>query len=140
MIPELVPLTIEAARKYWPYAQPLIEALRVKCNERWQVTDVWDEIEDRTAVLCVAFDEQKEPAGIIVYQVATTAYSRDLHLWIVCENSVARAADYWPQIRVIRDANRCNAITFESPRRWEKAVPSLKVRYLYREEAEHVGG
>ena len=95
--------------------------------------DVFHEIMCRNAHLW-ALDDL---SGFVVLHVHVSAYEKSLHVWICCNDSGNRIAQYFDQIKGIAAENECQRVTFDSPRRYERALPGLKVRYTYSAE---IGG
>ncbi len=117
-------------RTVWPTIREQIEGIASTCSEPWIAEDVYHEILSGNAYLWMTEDRD----AFVVLTVQAAPYTRDLHVWIASNQAEARAADYWPQLRAIAAGAKCNRLMFESPRRWERAVPALQVRFLYSDE------
>lgn len=117
-------------RHVWPKVRPQLQALREEHGEPWLPEDVFHEIlMGGTHLWTTPADD-----GFVVLQVLLTPYSKDLHVWIACNRTAARAADYWEQLKTIAADNDCNRLIFGSPRKgWERAMPHLRVRYVLSE-------
>lgn len=114
-------------RAIWPMVRDRLAATIADCGEPIVQEDVFHEILVGNAYLWAT----EEAGAFVVLQIRAGTNTRDLHIWLAGESTVARAADYWPQLLEIAAEAGCSRITFESPRRWERALPGLSVRYLY---------
>lgn len=132
-VPFLMPMTAQQARDAWPSIKDRVAALSAAHGEAWMGEDVFHQLQCGNSHLW-ALDDL---SGFVVLQVFVTSYERVLHVWICCNNSGNRMADYFDQIKGIAAENDCQRVTFESSRRYERALPGLKVRYLYSAE---IGG
>jgi hypothetical protein len=132
-VPFLLPFSALQARDAWPEIKDRITALAGDHGEAWMAEDVFHQIQVGNAHLW-ALDDL---SGFVVLQVFVSSYERVLHVWICCNNSSNRMIDYFDQIKGIAAENDCKRVTFESSRRYERALPDLKVRYLYSAE---IGG
>ena len=129
-VPQLEPILVTAARAFWPAVRADLETIRARYDERWLPDDVWHEIMVGNAYLWAAGGAEAPEAWVIV-QVMARPYDRSLHIWSAAEHTTARVADYWPQILAMAADAGCSHVTIETPRRWERALPGLSVRYLY---------
>ena len=134
----LRPLGSNAIPMFWPAISVELDSVATRCKEQWRATNVLQAIGRGEATLCIA-SEDDAPIGFVVYQIATTDFSRDLHIWIAGGGTLERMREFWPLIRDIARSHSCSAITLESPRRWQRALNFLEVRYLYREGISDVG-
>lgn len=135
---KLTPVPTAMVPAFWPALAGELDRIAVRCDEPWRAGNVLAAIGRDDATLCIAYDGEV-PIGFMVYQIASTDYSRDLHIWIAGGGTLERMREFWPLIRDIARACGCGAITLESPRRWERALSFLEVRYLYREGMSDVG-
>lgn len=117
-------------RRFWPLVRDRIASLCAATNEPWLPEDVYHELLTGASHLWIT----PRADGFVVLSIMVAPYTRDLHVWIACNDTVARAAEFWPQLREIASAHSCNRLMFESPRRWERAIPGLTVRHIYSEE------
>lgn len=117
-------------RAVWPLVRDRIEKLRESGNEPWLAEDVYHELVIGASHLWITPDA----GGFVVVSIMVAPYARDLHVWIACNDTIARAAEYWLQLRDIGRAHSCTRLIFESPRRWQRAVPGLTTRFLYSEQ------
>lgn len=128
----VVPLS--ALREVWPLVRPKLEAIRERDGEPWLPEDVFHEILIGNAYLWTTPDIR----GFCVLQIAQTSHSRDLHVWIACNRTAARAPAYWEQLKSIAAENGCRRLTFVSTRQaWARVLPNAKALALLVEE---VGG
>jgi hypothetical protein len=134
----LTPVPINMVPVFWPALVDELDRIAVRCDEPWRAGNVLAAIGRDEATLCIAYDGGVS-IGFMIYQIAATDYSRDLHIWIAGGGTLERMREFWPLIREIAVARNCGAITLESPRRWERALNFLQVRYLYREGMSDVG-
>ncbi|TKD50580.1 hypothetical protein [Sphingomonas baiyangensis] len=118
-------------RGVWQRIRPRVEAIATKQAEAWIADDVFAEILAGTAWLWATPDL----GCFVVLQVAATAYDRALHVWIASEETDARAVDFMPQLQAIAREAQCSRVDFVSARRWERALPGLRVRRIYSFEA-----
>lgn len=126
--PELILVPAEDFRATWRSIRPRLEELAIDHEETWIAEDVFHEILTGNASLWATADLD----GFVVLQVLTTPHSRDLHVWIASNETLAKAPDFWQQLRDIGSKAECRRITFESPRRgFQRTMPHLRVRYLY---------
>lgn len=115
-------------RAVWPHLRERLEHVITRNAESWLVEDVYLAIMRGEAYLWAT-----EALGcFVVLQVQVSSHgARDLHVWIASEETDLRAVDYMEQIRHIGQEAQCDRVTFESPRKWGRALPGLTVRYLY---------
>lgn len=114
-------------RAVWPSVRDRVSAIAAATGEGWVVEDVFHEI-----IVGNAFLWATEDLGcFVVLQIDQRPYQRSLFVWIASEETEARAADYVPQIQDIGRENGCQRVVFESPRRWDRALPGLTVRHIY---------
>lgn len=124
----LVPVAAGKVADTWPSIRPMLERLRARFNERWLPEHVFMECVNGTSYLWTTPDL----CGFVVLQVIATPYARDLHVWIACNETGARAGDYLSQIKAIAAENDCQSITFESDRiGWLRELPNVQVRKHY---------
>jgi hypothetical protein len=128
----LLAVPAEFVDRYWPAIDAELQVVAARCAERWTPADVLAEIRSGDATLTIAFDAG-DAIGFMVYQIASTSFSKALHIWVAGGGTLERMKEYWPLIRDIGKRKGCDEISFESPRRWGSALKFLEVRYLYRE-------
>jgi hypothetical protein len=116
-----------AFRQAWLSVRDRVQEIADRDNEPWIAEDVFHELASASAFLWATEDLE----AFVVLTIKTAPYTRDLHIWIGCENTEANAADYWPQLVEIARQHGCGRIMFESQRRWERALPNLTVRHVY---------
>ena len=114
-------------RRVWPQVRDRMQAIADRDGEPWIAEDVYQEIIVGNAYLWATDDL----GGFVVLVIRAAPYTRDLHIWIGCENTEANAAAYWPQLLAIASEAGCNRIMFESQRRWDRALPGLTARRIY---------
>lgn len=127
----LAPLDYEQRRAAWPALRPRLAALAARTGEPWMPEDVFHLTTMGHAILWATDDL----GCFIVTQIDEQPWGRSLVVWIASEETDARAADYMEQVREIGQNSNCSRITFTSPRRWQRALPGLKVRFEYSFEA-----
>lgn len=120
----------DQCRPFWPEVRADLEAILQRWPDRWMADDVWAEILARNAALWVAGEPGAIEAWALI-QIQARTYDRALHIWNASEKTAANVSDYWPQILTIAANNNCNRVTIETPRRFERALPDARVRYLY---------
>lgn len=125
--PRLLLVPSENLREVWPALRERIAALGTRTSEPWLVEDVFADIVAGNSHLWVTHDL----AGFVVLTVWSAAYARDLHVWLGDNETEATAAEFVPQIREIARSLNCGRVMWESPRRWERALPGVDVRHLY---------
>lgn len=116
-----------ALRIVWPMVRDRIVALSAATAEPWEAGDVLDELMVERAELWTT----PQAETFVVLCVAEAPYTRDLHVWIACNDAMDRAAEFLPQVLAIGAGHGCKRLVFESPRRWERALPGATVRHLY---------
>ncbi|AYJ85780.1 hypothetical protein D3Y57_07075 [Sphingomonas paeninsulae] len=114
-------------RDVWPKIRDHVSWISERTSQPWIAEDVYHEILVGNAYLWMTPDRE----SFVVLQVQVAPYTRDLHVWLASNQAEANAAAYWPQLLAIGREALCNRVEFESPRRWERAVPGLTVRHLY---------
>lgn len=130
----LVPVAVGDIASVWPSIRDRLQAMSARFKERWMPEHVFLECMNGSSYLWTTADL----CGFVVLQILATPYARDLHVWIACNETDARAGDYLDQIKVIAAENGCTAITFESDRLgWLRELPEVRVRKHYSIE---VGG
>lgn len=123
----LLPLDYDQRRAAWPQLRPRLAALAARTGERWMPEDVFH----LTTMGHAAIWATEDLGAFIVTQIDEQPWGRSLVVWIASEETDARAADYLDQLREIGQNSNCDRITFTSPRRWQRALPGLTVRYEY---------
>lgn len=124
----LEPIPAHALRLVWPMVRSRLEALQVRDGATWLAEDVFHDVLLGNSYLWTT----PLAAGFVVLQIHSTPFEKDLHVWIACNSSGARAGEFMPQLVDIAAAHGCDRVTWESGRRgWERAVPEASVRYLY---------
>lgn len=114
-------------RRIWPMIRERVAGIAVATGEPWIAEDVYAEIAAGTAWLWATDDL----GCFIVIQIGVATYSRDLVVWVASEETDARAADFLPQVQVMARECGCTRVVFNSPRRWDRALPGLTVRHQY---------
>lgn len=117
----------ETIREVWPIVRERIAQLAIDNDEPWLAEDVFIDLINARSFLWVTED----CGGFVVVTAVVTPFLRDLHVWIACNDTIARAADYLPEMKRIATLMNCWRVVFESPRRWERALPDVSVRYFY---------
>lgn len=126
--PPLSIVTSDQLRVAWPKVRARIDKLAE--GEPWSMEDVFHECVVGNAYLWTT----PRLDGFVVLQIAATAYSRELNVWIAVNSSKVGAAAYWEQLKEIARSNNCQRVTFECSRRgFERLVPGLAVRFHYSE-------
>jgi len=127
-------VTFARLREVWSSVRDRIDAIRVRDEEPWLADDVFHEILVGNAYLWTT----PRNDGFVVLQVAHSPYVKDLHVWIACNRTEARAPEYRDQLKSIAADNRCTRLTFASTRKgWLRTMPDCKVVYLL---VEDLGG
>lgn len=111
----------------WQEIREHVAAIGAECSEPWIADDVFHELLVGNANLWALDDA----TGFVVLRVFATGYRRELHVWLAWNATDQTCRDYFPQLVGIAQANDCEGIHWESPRRWERALPGTKVRYSY---------
>lgn len=127
MTPGFIHIPAERLRPVWPHIRDRIAALAADCGEAWVAEDVFAAISAAHAKLWVT----PRFECFIVTQILTAPWGREFHVWVACNDSSARAAEFLPQVKTMAAAHTCDRVVFESPRRWERALPGVTVRHLY---------
>lgn len=130
--PLLTHVPVAELRAVWPEIRDRVDAVARRTEEPWVSEDVFAEIIGGTAWLWGTHGM----GCFVVLQVRETAYSRDLHVWIASEETDSRAADFVTQVKAIAREAACGRVTFNSPRRWQRALPGLRASYSYTFSAE----
>lgn len=125
--PLLLPVPPENLRVVWREIRDRVEAISTKLDQPWVADDVFHEILLGNAHLWALADN----SGFVVLRLFATAYERVLHCWICSNTSAQPIADYLDQIKGIAAANDASRVTFESPRRYHRALPGVKATYSY---------
>jgi hypothetical protein len=123
----MFPVTPDQLRTAWPKIRGRIEALSIKLAQPWMPEDVFHEIVNCQSHLWALADL----SGFVVLRVFASNYERSLHVWICCNASGHRIVDYLDQIKGIAASNDCSRVTFESPRRYHRALPGVTATYSY---------
>jgi hypothetical protein len=119
------------ARAAWPHVRDQIAEIARACGERWIAEDVFFQLGAGGAYLWTLDDF----SGFLVIQIVVEPYGRELHCWICYNKSGEPPIAYWDQLLEIAREQNCVAITFENDRKgFQRAIPGLQVRYLYRAE------
>lgn len=124
---DLEPVGNDRLREVWPAIRERVAAVCERAAERWVPEDVFAEILVGNSFLWTLPDL----SGFLVLRVFATAYDRTLHAWICCNASEDRIAGYLEQLKAIADENGCSRITWESDRRYHRALPGVRVTYAY---------
>ena len=128
LVQPLIMRKASEASALWPHIRPALEALLERQPDAWLPEHVFHEIMLGTSYLWTTPDL----CGFVVLQVRVSPYARDLHVWIACNGTDARAGDFFPQLKAIAAEQDCTAVTFESGREgFGRAIPELEGRYLY---------
>lgn len=117
-------------RAVWEIIRDRLADLALDAGDGWMVEEVYVEIIQGNAHLWITEDAE----GFVVLTVLAAPWGRDLHVWIACNETMNRAADYWEQLKEIARDNGCSRCMFESSRRWERAIPELTCRHLFYED------
>lgn len=117
----------ERIREVWPLIRERISALSVDAAEPWMAEDVFADLVGARSFLWVT----EECRGFIIVSTWTAPFARDLHVWIACNDMMDNAAAYLPEVKRIAKVMNCWRVVWESPRRWERALPGVSTRYLY---------
>lgn len=125
--PTMTPILPAQLRPVWREIRERIARLADKLEQPWAPEDVFHEILVGNAHLWALSDL----SGFVVLRLFATDYERVLHVWICCNSSGHKIADYLEQIKGIAAANDCQRVTFESPRRYHRALPGVKATYSY---------
>lgn len=133
--PLLRPVEPEALRHTWAAIRDRVAAISDEFNEPWLADDVFHELLTKNANLW-ALDDL---SGFLVLRLFATQYERQLHVWLCWNGSEPTIAAYLEQLKGIAAANDCDRLTFESPRKYHRALPGLRVRYAYSIEVEGGG-
>jgi hypothetical protein len=127
MTGELFPVVLEQLRPTWAKVRDRVAEISERWSQPWIADDVFHELLVGNAHLWALED----CSGFMVLRVFATAYERTLHVWIADNASEARIADYLEQVRAIAEDNGCSRITWESDRRYHRALPGVRVAYAY---------
>lgn len=112
----------------WPFIRPKLEATRDRFNERWLPEHVFFECMNGSSYLWTTPDL----CGFVVLQILASPYARDLHVWIACNETDARAGEFIEQLKAIAAENGCQKVTWESDRKgWLKEVAGVTARTIY---------
>lgn len=126
---EQIPIT--AIRAVWPLLRDRILALSE--GWAWTVEDVFLAVISGDAFLWTT----QWGEGFVILQVHAAPYESDLHVWIACNDTIARAGEYMPQLIEIARENGCQRVTFDSHRRgWERELPGAEVTFQYAVKVE----
>ena len=125
--PTLFPVAPDQLRASWKEIRDRIDKLSIDLVQPWMPEDVYHEILTGNAHLWALADL----SGFVVLRLFASNYERVLHVWICCNASSHRMVDYLEQIKGIAEANDCARVTFESPRRYHRALPGVKATYSY---------
>jgi hypothetical protein len=123
----LLPMSYDDARAMWPALRARLAATAARTRETWMPEDVFHLVAMGHAKLWATEDL----GCFIVTQIDEQPWGRSLVVWIASEETDAAAVDYMDQVREIGQEADCSRVTFTSPRRWERALPGLTVRYEY---------
>ena len=122
---ELIPA--EGVRLVWPLIRQRLLVLSEELGDGWMPEDVFADCAEGRAYLWAT----EQCRGFVVLVLLAAPWGRDLHVWIADNETLTKAAVYWEQLKEIAEIENCNRVVFESPRRWARAIPELKTRYLY---------
>lgn len=112
----------------WPKVRDRIEEIRSRFNEQWLPEHIFYEILQGGTHLWTTPDLR----GFVVLQVLVSPYARDLHVWLAWNDTEARVADYFEQLKALAEENGCQNVTGESDRMgWLRAIPGIRVRQRY---------
>jgi hypothetical protein len=133
-VPYLRPVDPAELRDAWVAIRERVAALVDLSGEPMLAEDVFHELLTGNATLW-ALDDR---SGFVIFRLFATNYERTLFVWFAHNDSDPTLADYLPQALSIAEANDCNLIRWDSPRRgFERALAGAKVRFSYSIE---VGG
>lgn len=125
--PLLRPVEPLELRHAWAAIRDRVQALSDRFNEPWIAEDVFHELLTNNAHLWALEDL----SGFLVLRLFATGYERALHVWICCNDSEPNIAAYLDQLKGIAEANDCSRVTFESPRRYHRALPGVRATFAY---------
>jgi len=129
--PELRIVGLAELRIAWLAVRDRVAKLGLDNEEPWIADDIYHELVNQTAFLWVT----PEYAGFVVLEINVTPYLSELHVWIADNETEARAAEFWPQLKIIGEGCKCQRVTFASRRNgWRRAMPNLQVRHIYFED------
>lgn len=121
----------DGVRRVWPQIRDRIDAVRIACSEQWFTEDVFNALVGAQAFLWGTDDL----SGFLIVQLPEQPFGRELHCWIVCNGTDEPPLAYWEQLREMAAECGCCRITFENDRKgFQRAIPGLRVRYLYSAE------
>lgn len=125
---ELEVVPIIGLRTVWPELRARVQGIIDRSGDPMLVEDVFAAILRGEAYLWTT----PNLGCFVVLQVQVSSHgARDLHVWLASEETEHHAVDYMDQIRHIGREAQCDRVTFESPRKWGRALPGLTIRYLY---------
>lgn len=120
-----------AVRAVWPTIREHVVAMQAACREAWLPEDVFNDLVSARAFLWALADL----SGFLVVQIPVGPEGRTLHCWLCYNRSGEPPIAYWDDLLTIARESECSAITFENDRPgFQRAIPGLRVRYLYRAE------
>jgi len=122
----LAPVSLEELRLVWPDVRDRIAAIAARFEQPWIADDVFHELLVGNSHLWVSDDRSL----FVVLRVFATMYERTLHVW-VAGNSAGSMGDYLEDVKAIAADNACSRITWESDRKYHRALPGVKVTYAY---------
>lgn len=122
---ELIPP--EGVRRLWPDIRDRMLELSKEVGNGWLPEEVFADCMAGSAYLWAT----EQAVGFVVLVITAAPWGRELYVWIADNETTTRAAEYWEQLKEIAAIENCVRVTFESPRRWVRAIPDLKVRYSY---------
>lgn len=124
--PTLTVIAPRDIRSAWPSIRDRVEKL--SRGERWIAEDVYKDLIVGNAYLWTTPDLD----GFVVLQVLASPTSKDLHIWIACNDSEGTIEEFMEQLRAIAREQDFDRICFESPRRgWKRALPTFECRYTF---------
>lgn len=119
----------EHVREAWPLVRDRIAAIARDCGEPWMPEDVFVQLMAANAYLWGTPDL----SGFLILQVSAQPYGRELHCWIVSNQTGEPPSAYWDQLLEIAREQNCVAVTFENDRPgFQRAIPGLRRRFMWR--------
>lgn len=127
----LKPVEPAALRNTWAEIRDRVAGISARYSEPWIADDVFHELLNLNSHLWATEDL----SCFIVIRLFATDFERVLFIWVGCNNGGPDISDYLPQVHDIAAANNCARIQWESPRKFHRALPGVRVRYSYSIEA-----
>lgn len=123
----LLPVSLEELRGVWPDVRDRIAAIAARFDQPWIAEDVFHELVVGNSHLWVSEDRTL----FAVLRVFATMYERTLHVWVAGNDGPAPMEAYLEAMKAIAADNACSKITWESDRKYRRALPGVKVTYAY---------